>query len=678
MIAHPASMQAALMLADARYARLDDAHKDFVEARVAMMQRIDAAPGKQQAFVSESRRTHAGECYSRHTIRKLYYDKWLASGRDWWAMRDAARIPEQAASLPPDFVQHWLELCYEHGGKHKAAWRVLKRQWERGEKIKGYEDLPWSPELPRGLSYENLMKSYRPSDLQDRVAGIGLGAAFDLLPGTLTTRAGLKFGARWVFDDIWHDFKVNVPGQLGARRLLQFHCIELLSACQAARGMKPEILNDRSGRMERLTERELLFLLAHVVCTLGYNPDGCIMMMEHGTANVREAAEKILYDGSGRKILVERGAISGSPLAPGLYAGRGRGNFKFKAALESLGNLIHNELSSRLELPANTGSNSRVNAPEVLHGIEKHHDALVQAMAALPAELHELVRLPATPLWRAIAFADQVQEEINRRTDHDLEGWATCGFEMSEYRIHPAHPWSPMTQLKELAPALRSGMEMAISQDARLSRQRQLSPREVFDGYRHQLTRLPMHLLPRLVGMEYAKERAAAKDGQFHFDDMELGPDEHHYDGLVYKEDGSPVRLSAGEKYATFVSTIDPTRMHLCDAKGAWVGWVNRTLVPSKGDARGFARAQGAKMKAHQEMLAPVLAAARPIIKQQADNAAHNDTVFEAALGRRQQPAPKAEERARQNRRAKLDATLAQARRRNQEAAAHAQGGLYD
>jgi len=67
-----------------------------------------------------------------------------------------------------------------------------------------------------------MRKKYRPTAYADKVASIGIAAAAEFAPGLLSTRVGLPFGSKFVFDDIWHDFKVNVPGQMGARRLLQF------------------------------------------------------------------------------------------------------------------------------------------------------------------------------------------------------------------------------------------------------------------------------------------------------------------------------------------------------------------------------------------------------------------------------------------------------------------------
>jgi hypothetical protein len=133
--------------------------------------------------------------------------------------------------------------------------------------------------------------------------------------------------------------------------------------------------------------------------------------------------------------------------------------------------------------------------------------------------------------------------------------------------------------------------------------------------------------------MENAEERRIAKDGRFDFEDQDLGPGTHVYDNVCRDEDGHTARLPAGEKYATFVSTVDPQRLHVCDARGRYLGWCERTFIPTRGDAEGFARAAGRKMQAHRELLAPVLEAARPIMKRMTDDAAVNDVIFAEAQG---------------------------------------------
>lgn len=658
------------------YGLLPDDEKPQLKARLGLCERIDSAKNRAEAIRQESTRLHCGQPLSHGAIHKLYYDKWLAGGRDWQKLINRSRVPERDIGLAPETIAHWHQLCNRYMGRMLAAWRQLERDWRHGHTIPGLPaDAASRPaDLPRSLSYSNLTrKKYAPSKVAISTARVGLSAAADYLPGVLSTRVGLAPGSHFFYDDIWHDFEVSVPNQLGSRRLLQFHCLELLSGCQVARGMKPELLNAATGRFERLKEKEMLFLFAHVLGNIGYNPEGCVQGMEHGTANVDERVDRLLYDASGGKLTIARGGIQNPALADGLYAGRGKGNFKFKAALESLGNLIHNETGDRLLLPAQVGNNMRLNAPDELHGRNKHLDQLQKCALLLPAHLREIVTAEITPpLHRAIELVDAIQERINDRTDHDLEGWEACGFTRALFRLAPEQAWQPQTQLREMVPAVRAAIEAAILADPRLVKARYMSPREVYtERVRPVLTRLPSHLCIQMIGTEHATERRVGKDGRFHFEDMDLGPGEHHYETQLHTDAGATRdTLRDGERYATFVSTLDPLRLHVCDARGGYLGWVERTRTYTKGDAEGFARAAGKAQAASRARLAPVLAAARPLIErdmQATENA--NQVLAEVAAraveqhaATRTATAPKGEAASKQRNRAAQMAAAAAAR----------------
>lgn len=609
------------MLRDTAWGTLDPVEKPHVKARLAMCERIDAARNKAAAIREEATRIHCGLTLSRGGVHKIYYDKWLASDRDWQRLINRARVPDrESTALAPETILHWHELVARFMGRMRAAHRELVRQWEGGAEIKGLPTTGRPADLPRSLSYSTLTrKEIAPDKVSRAVGRVGTSAASIYLPSVLSTRVGLLPGSWFFFDDMWHDFSVTVPGQLGARRLLQFHCLELLSGCQVARGMKPEMLNAATGRFERLKEREMLFLLAHHLGNVGYNPESCVLGMEHGTANVAERVDRLLHGVSGGKLRIERGGIQNPALADGLYAGRGKGNFKFKAALESSGNLIHNETGDRLLLPSQVGNNMRLNAPDELHGRTQHLDQLQRCALLLPAHLREVVTAEITPpLHRALELVDAIQERINDRMDHDLEGWEACGFTRALYRLTPDQAWMPQTELRAMAPVVRSAIESAILADHRLAKARLMSPREVFEErVRPVLTRLPAHLAIELIGAEHAEPRRVAKDGRFHFEDMDLGPGEHHFEGALHTDEGHKGDLVRdGERYATFVSTLDPHRLHLCDAKGRYLGWVERTRGFNRNDAEGFARAAGQAQSSARRRLAPAVAAARPLIER--------------------------------------------------------------
>lgn len=150
------------------------------------------------------------------------------------------------------------------------------------------------------------------------------------------------------------------------------------------------------------------------------------------------------------------------------------------------------------------------------------------------------------------------------------------------------------------------------------------------------LVTLPPHLIPQLLGMDLAEERRVGKDGRFHFEDENLLGDVHHYEGVAIDANGMETVLRDGEKYATFVSMLDRDTMYVCDAKGRYLGRAPRTLVPTRGDAEGFARACGQRSAAARSRLVPMLRAAAPLIKRDAE-AAELATEVLAQIGEKAQ-----------------------------------------
>ncbi|MGB0579063.1 MAG: hypothetical protein ACPGVU_05110, partial [Limisphaerales bacterium] len=233
--------------------------------------------------------------------------------------------------LPREFVEHWKALCERNQRKCKPAYRRLLgdwRAWAAGDvkrAIPGY-DSPPEPALgrqhPMGWTYGNLMR-YAPSKFELRAARVGRTAAADLRPKVFTTRNGLAVGQYYLFDDMWHDFKVNMVGQRSAQRLLQLHALDLFSGCLFAHGLKPIVENEATGTLERLKEAEMVFLVANVLAGTGYRDDdkGTTLIVEHGTAAIREETEQSLFDLTGGKVRVERSGLQGKAAFAGMYDG---------------------------------------------------------------------------------------------------------------------------------------------------------------------------------------------------------------------------------------------------------------------------------------------------------------------------------------------------------------------
>ena len=534
---------------------------------------------------------------------------------DWRALIDGRAVPEER-TLSADFVEHWRELCRQNKRKCKPAWRALVRQFKAGEPIPGLPPGTVRTHLPRGLTYANLIR-YRPDDFEQTAARIGRSAAAAFRPKVFTTRADLSVGQFIVFDDMWHDFSVAVLGQRKPCRLLQLHAHDLFSGCQFARGMKPRVEDAATGQSVGLNQDEMLFLVAHVLSEFGYRPEGTVLMVEHGTAAIADALEAMLSDLTGGLVTVDRSGIEGASAFAGQYAGRSKGNFRFKASLESLGNLIHNETANTLEFPGQTGSNARLNAPEELHGRTRALDLLNRAMMSLPAKFHADLRLPFLEANRAMALVEEVMERINGRTDNELEGWIEAGLTAVDFDV-PGVGLLPGSHVMALDAARRAAVEAVASPVAR-----RLSPREVFDGGRRSLRRFRPEQLARLLSVRQ-RQTVKVDGGLLTFEDAAISPSPLRY--LAH-------HFAQGDEFGVVVNPFGPDQAYLFDARGGWVGTVKAWQTRSRVDEAGLHAQMGEAAKVERELLAPLARAGAAETKRRIEDAQHNAAVLKKANG---------------------------------------------
>ncbi len=580
--------------------------------------------------------------FSRKRLVAKYY-AWRKGKMDWRVFINRAKLTGgDKRDLPADFVQYWKTLCERNQRKCRPAYRELTRRYRNNDDIPGYgmwrevyraencREAPegYAPDLPDGWSYGNLMR-YQPTRLELTAARIGRKAAAAYRPLVFTSRVGLECGQYYLFDDLEHDLKVNLLGvNRVALRPLELSCLDLFSGCKVAYGMKPMMIDDDETK-SKLKEREMRFLLAYLLTRVGYRPEGTVLCAENGTAAIREPLDKILADLSDGAIKVERAAIQGAPAIHGYYDGRGKGNFRFKAALESHHNLAHNELAS---LPGQMGLN-RDNSPEELHGRDKVNNALIKAMARLSENRQKLIRLPFMSYYDFEDIAREVYRLINERTDHDLEGWLESRLITTEFRIGQDQVWLPAEQLLTLPPhELEATNALALRPGN--SRVRKLSPAEVWSRGREKLARLPAWAVPQILGEDLGVERKVGKSGLIEFEDRELGMEIHRYLAVVITPNGQMTRMTEGEKVLTYVSPFDSDYMHICQAgagQGAYIGVCKRWKSVCRADEDSLHRMMGAAAHEEKELLSGLNARAANLVAQKDEDAKWNSAVLAGA-----------------------------------------------
>lgn len=570
-------------------------------------------------------------------IRKFY--AWMNAGCDWHVLIDKAREQSGSIELPEEFVEHWKGLCERNQRKCRPAYVKLCHAWRTGESIPGYgtwrewfrkeydampPDVCSAPIIPKGWSYRNLMR-FRPSKVELKAARIGRSAARSLAPLVFTTRVGSAVGKFIVFDDLEHDNKVNFLGvNRAAMTPLELAAMDLFSGSKFAYGVKPMMENDE-GVKQKIKGREMRFLLASVLTQTGYRQDGTTLLVEYATAAIQTEVEKFLYDCTGGAITVQRGGIEKAAAFAGMYGSRGKGNFRLKAALESSHNLAHNLLA---DLPGQKGANARLNGPEEMHGRERHNDALLNAMVALPPERAALLKLPFLNFHEFTKILAQIYDLIDMRTEHDLEGWEEAGLIAHEFRLAETHPWNSVQAILALPPAQRQAADAILSMPG-LTRTRKLSPREVFNQGKDKLVKLPTYCVPGILGDDLAVERKLGDNGLFEFEDRELCTDELRYLGKVTRPDGREEYLKDDETYLTFVNPFDLSQLFVVGSKKQFIGVCPRWEKVSRADTDALHRAMGAAAKQLAERLAPVAKRGKEITMRRLADTQHNLNVLE-------------------------------------------------
>lgn len=629
------------------FAELGSRERNEVEALLAVMLQIDG-----EVKLGTSIRSAAIECASAWPGRRGFsaaslqrrYATWIEGGRHWSALLNRSKAGANwyrtagggNGGLPAAFI----EECASRWGRNQrdkfySAWRDLCtewKQWRNGDRSKalpGYDRAPEpDPEtgIPRGWSYENLYRHARRNitEWQRKQIQIGPKRAAELGPSIRLTRVGMEPGQFYVPDDSWNDFTVTAAKQ--TCRLLSLHALDLASGVVQLSGHKPAITGEKDTE-ERLKEADMIYLLVALLTGTGYHAEGCEIVCEKATATVREREERILHD-HGTGVRVNRGPKGGGPGIAGLFTGPGAGNPRHKAALESWHNLLRNRTADQLEWPGQTGSNSRINRPEGLAGLERDTRALLHAMTVVTPETAELLRLGLLTAEQASRALDAMIEVINCRTDHDLEGWAKAGNLVKEWRPMALMEWQPMERLLELPEGSREATATLIARDPSLYRERAMSPREVFERGRPNLRKLDPVVGALLLADLPGTERPVKK-GVLEVNCPEVDPDEPLQFGLELRDGrGRREKLRDGDTYLARVNRLDPRWCWLYDARGGFVGVVASRGRAQRNDVEAIHRQWAEKRAALAPELERTRQLAAPLSRAATARAAHNAAVL--------------------------------------------------
>lgn len=473
------------------------------------------------------------------------------------------------------FLAYWKTLCEKHNRSCRAAWNDLCLLWRTGYVIPGYDDCGGRPPvhgktgLPKGWTYSHLIR-FAPEDMELTLARRGRKAFEARTTALWTTRVGLRCGMAYQFDDVWHDHKTFWGKSLV--RPLELGCIDLFSTRRVLFGLAPRIKNGNDAS-ENLKERHMLWLVLALLTETGYAPDACSLIVEHRTAALPEWFERRLFDHSKGIIKVERSGIQDKPAVLGWWSGEGGGNPRMKAALESLHGYYHNRLGL---LPAQTGSNSRLDQPEESVAIEKYAEQLARQLAHLPPDRCEAMlaqlKLPAMTFHAFHKLLADFYTVIDSRREHNLEGWERAGLVRAQFRLSDdSQDWQDAEAMLRMPEAQQTAIRAWVDSNAALMRTNKMSPLEVWADGSRALKRLPRFSIHQILGDDFARE-VKCRNHRIEFQDAEIDPEPIRFEGVVMDVTGHRTLLNEGDTYKGFVNPLAPSCLYVVDARERYLG----------------------------------------------------------------------------------------------------------
>lgn len=570
-----------------------------------------------------------------YSTARRKYDDLRRAGGDWRALVNKAKAPQRDIGLPPEFVQFWKGFAERNQRKCKPAYRALLNHWRNGGEVPGYEGsaIPRT-EIPPGWTYQNLMR-HKPSKFELSTMRQGSGYAKVHAPQVFSTRVGLWPASHIMFDDVMHDNFVLYRGR--PVRVIEIGCLDVLSGYRVGWGTKPRF-ERADGTMDGVKESLMRMLLASVLFSEGYDADrGTVLMAEHGAAAIREDIEKVLFDRTGGKIRVSRSGITGKHQSvAGFFQGRGGGNFRFKAALESSHNLIHNELGA---LAGQTGMDVE-RRPEELAGLLRYTEDLAKASELLPAHRRALLRQPIfdyhsnfVPLLNDIYTVINSRGETPEIFDHALEGWSELGFTSVEYRLsQSAAQWISQAEFERLPSNEQAAVAAFIRANPELySRARNLSPREVWKRSRGSLTRIQPFVVSEILGRDMARE-VRVSNGYMEVRDSEIQPEPMLFEARVIDTEGRESELRDGETYLVFINPFDTAQAFVHGARLGHIGIARRQKRVSRLDVAAITDAHARAAKREADLLKPLRQRHAALTRERTEMHKHNAGVLDGSV----------------------------------------------
>lgn len=548
--------------------------------------------------------------------------------------------------LPPAF-RAWVESLYLRHQRDTSGlavhrliidqWSLWRRTGDPAHALPGYTTPP--PTGPKGYPHSFSPKTIsrlKPCQHNTALARQGTKAASNFLHSILKTRLGLKFGQVVFFDDQDYDQKIVAPGlSQKAMRPQGFNALDYLSGCFIDYVIRSRYLDLDGETNKSLNQQDFVWFVIRILTQIGYRNDdeGSIFVFEHGTAsgyanktlttaNGLGNFDQALAFVTGDKLRIDRSGLFNQPAFTGmLFRPQSSGNFRFKSPIESMFNLVRNESSMLL---GQIGLNARTHGPEENYGIDLYTTQLLKAYQTLPPDRAEMIHWPLHTLPQFGQIYASIYETINARTDHALEGWEACGHVVPLIRLAPSNdaPWMTPQQLAQL-PARTQELALSLLDAPGYTMPHRLSPRQVADQHRHELTKLPKSAIPLLIPRQWAKEVIVKSDRTITIKDQLAGPEPFTYLCRIITRHGAEM-LRPGLKLLARFNPADPSELCISDENDSYIAHLTATTRIAFTDHETMLERLGERSAIKADLEAPVRTALAPVIHQRMEMKAHN------------------------------------------------------
>jgi len=578
---------------------------------VELLKIFRTASGKKRPrqYLMEVARLHNGRRgFSLKSLETKLHK--LIETQDWMVLVNNAKRTGNGNSryMTPKVIEEWHRYCDKHKRSYKRAYIHLvqdyragkmigdidwRKIWEDDERTEGHpmpRSCPPGMELPYGWGIGNFRR-HNPPRLEKEASRKGRHAAKKYSTQVRTTRENLPVGAQYQFDDMWHPHDV-VHGPSSQRvSPIELACIDISSAHKVAYGLWPRTTDPVSGKRDNLKESHMRFLVAHLLCNIGYHPDGCTLFVENGSAAIRKDLQTVLSTLSDGVIRVSRSGVDREVLL-NKWGYDTKGNPDHKAHIESSHNLYQNATD---HLPAYQGSNSRLNKPEDHDALCKIVDKMLAAQCQLPEDLARRLEFPVVNWDTFRDCIHEIYEQIAWSNDHALQGWSKR--KEQQFKLHPHDIWHSEQAYLNMSPEDKDFWGPVIKK-VNITREARLSRKQWWKRGESQLVRLPDYAACMICGEDLAFPRRCPATNEIIVIDQEICSDTMYFKlSSCVSSGGQAVKLEEGKEYLWMVNPFDPRCIFVQDTFGAYIGKCTSLAVPDRGDLKAVGHAVGTARK---------------------------------------------------------------------------------